>query len=292
MKKLFIILGSLGTSFSAIFLRLSDAPSSIMVFYRMAFTCLMLLVPAALCAGEYKNLQCKDIAFSCLSGLFLGMHFLCYFESLKYTSIAASVSLVDTEVFFVSIFGSIFLKEKVSKTGWLCILITFAGSVIVTLGDASSGNLFGDLLALAGAVCSSVYTIIGRKNRKNMSTTAYTFIVYFVAGLVVAIPSLGKGIGYYVVGTKNLLLAFGMAVCCTLLGHSVYSWGLKYEKASFISIAKLMEPVFATLIGILFMKEIPSAVCVFGCVIILSGMVMLILTSDTQVKPSLCNRQR
>ena len=213
--------------------------------------------------------------------------FFCYFESLKYTSIAASVSLVDTEVFFVALFGSIFLKEKVSKMGCLCIVITFAGSVVVTLGDSSSGNLMGDLLALVGAICSSVYTMIGRKSRAKMSTVAYTFIVYFFAGLLVAVTSLGKGMCYYAIGAKNMLVALGMAVCCTLLGHSVYSWGLKYEKASFISIAKLFEPVFATVIGILLMREIPSATCVAGCLLIIFGIVMLILTScaDEQSAP-------
>ena len=280
MKKLIIILGSLGTSLSAIFVRYADAPSGALVIYRMMFTCLLLFIPAAKCVDEYRKLELRDIALSCLSGVFLGIHFFCYFESLKYTSIAASVSLVDTEVFFVVIFGSIFLKEKVSKRGWLFIAITFAGSVIVTLGDFASGSIRGDLLALMGAVCSCFYTIIGRKNRAKMSTVAYTFVVYFFAGLVVAVLSLGNGAGYYILDAKNMLMALGMAVCCTLLGHSIYSWGLKYEKASFISIVKLLEPVFSATIGFVLLKERPSLSCIIGCIIIIYGITMLVCHRD------------
>ena len=63
----------------------------------------------------------------------------------------------------------------------------------------------------------------------------YTWIVYFFAGVIVTVFSLMNGtkmIGY---GVKNLLVALGLAVLCTLLGHSIFSWGLKFERASFIS---------------------------------------------------------
>ncbi len=61
-----------------------------------------------------------------------------------------------------------------------------------------------------------------------------------------------------------------MAVFCTLPGHSVFSWGLKYESAAFISAAKLLEPVFAGILGALLFREIPKTqVIVGGCVVIL-----------------------
>lgn len=283
MKKLVIILGCFGTSLSAIFVRFADAPSGTLVIYRMLFSCLALFIPVIKRVDEYKKLNFRDIAFSCLSGIFLGIHFFCYFESLKYTSIAASVSLVDTEVFFVVIFGSIFLNEKVSKRGWVFIGITFLGSVIVTLRDFASGSIRGDMLAILGAVCSCFYTLIGRKNREKMSTVAYTFIVYFFAGLVVTVLSLGNGIKYYVLDINNILIALGMTVCCTLLGHSIYSWGLKYEKASYISVVKLLEPVFSTSIGFLVLGEKPLGLCVVGCIIILYGITMLVASEPTNM---------
>jgi len=61
-----------------------------------------------------------------------------------------------------------------------------------------------------------------------------------------------------------------MAVFCTLLGHSVFSWGLKYESAAFIATVKMLEPVFAGLFGVLFFRELPALQVVFGgCVVII-----------------------
>ena len=70
---------------------------------------------------------------------------------------------------FSAIGGVLFLHEKVSAFGWFSIVITFIGSVIVAMGDAQGGNLAGDLPALSGAVCSAVYTLIGKRCVYNQS---------------------------------------------------------------------------------------------------------------------------
>lgn len=280
MKKLIIILGVLGASFSAVLVRFSDAPSTVLVVYRMLWS-VLLLSPMIVWKHreEFKQTKLNNILLCVVSGLFLGIHFTCYFQSLRYTSIASSVVLVDTEVFFVALGGVLFLKEKLTPENWLGIVITFAGSVIVAMGDRGGGQLLGDLIALAGAMCSAVYTLIGRRVRGNMSTTVYTWIVYFFAGLVALLTSLCGGLEVVHIGMKNVLVALGLAVMCTLLGHSIFSWGLKYEKASFISTAKLLEPIFASVLGILLFWEIPSVTSVAGGAIVICGMILCIKSS-------------
>jgi len=276
MKKLIIILGVVGASMSAILVRFSDAPSTVLVFYRMFFA-VVLLLPALLKNGvaEYKNISKKDFALCATSGLFLGLHFSFYFQSLKLTSIASSVVLVDTEVFFVAIGGVIFLSERLNKVGWLCIFITFVGSVIVAIGDMSKGALKGDIIALLGAVCVGIYTLIGRRMRRSMSTTAYTWIVYLVAAIVVLIASTVSGNNVLPVSAKNLLIGLGLTVFCTLLGHSIFSWGLKYEKAAFVSTAKLLEPIFASIIGAFLFSEVPPLTSIIGGIMIIGGIIFL-----------------
>lgn len=276
MKKLIIILGVVGASLSAILVRFSDAPSMVLVFYRMIFA-VALLLPALIKNGlsEYSSLTKKDLMLCAISGLFLGLHFSFYFESLKHTSIASSVVLVDTEVFFVAIGSLLVLKERISKMGWGCICITFIGSIIVSLGDMANGGIYGDILALLGAACVAIYTLIGRKMRKSMSTTAYTWIVYFVAVCVVLIGSLFSGNYIIPISVKNLLIGQGLTVFCTLLGHSIFSWGLKYEKAAFVSTAKLLEPIFASIFGLIIFKEIPPQTSMLGGIMIVAGIVLL-----------------
>jgi drug/metabolite transporter (DMT)-like permease len=88
---------------------------------------------------------------------------------------------------------------------------------------------------------------------------------------VIALVQGVSPIGY---GAVNFATAFGMAVFCTLLGHSVFSWGLKYLPPAFIATAKLLEPVFAAVWGLLLFAEIPSWTVVLGGVVVICGVAL------------------
>lgn len=276
MKKLVIVLGTVSISLSAIFARMASAPSIILVFYRMLFACVLLLpVVCVKCRDELKRLQRKDIFLCACSGLFLGMHFTLYFESLKYTSIAASVVLVNLEVFFVALFLFFMYREKIPVKGILGIGAAFLGTVLIAVTDMGSGSnvVFGDILAFGGSFCVAVYTLIGRSCRTHISTSVYTCFVYGFACLTVGIAALISGTPFSGYEPVNYGLALGMTIFCTFFGHSVYSWGLKYLNASYITTIKLLEPVFASILGLLIFREIPGAFVIIGGAVVIGGII-------------------
>ena len=276
MKKLVIVLGTVSISLSAIFARMASAPSIILVFYRMLFACVLLLpVVFVKCRDELKRLQRKDIFLCACSGLFLGMHFTLYFESLKYTSIAASVVHVNLEVFFVALFLFFMYREKIPVKGILGIGAAFLGTVLIAVTDMGSGSnvVFGDILAFGGSFCVAVYTLIGRSCRTHISTSVYTCFVYGFACLTVGIAALISGTPFSGYEPVNYGLALGMTIFCTFFGHSVYSWGLKYLNASYITTIKLLEPVFASILGLLIFREIPGAFVIIGGAVVIGGII-------------------
>ncbi len=275
MIKLIVLLGAIGISLSAIFVRISTAPSIILVLYRVAIAAL-LLSPYIFIKkrDELLKLKTKDVVLCAISGLFLGLHFTAYFSALDYTSIAAAVVLVDTEVFFVA-FGSILLfKERIHQKAWYGILLTFIGSIVIALADAGSGSdvIKGDVIAVAGAFFMAIYTMIGAVCRKNISTTVYTFLVYLSSAITMLIISLVNKLPLVGYGQVNWISAIGMAIFCTLMGHSIFSWGLKYLPSPYISTVKLLEPVFASILGLIIFGEVPSIYIVIGGVIVISGL--------------------
>ena len=273
IRKVIIILGVLFASCSAVLVRASTAPSMVLVFYRVLIASLM-LSPFVLWKhdGEWKNIPRKMYVLSVLSGLFLGLHFSAYFESLRHTSIASSVLFADMEVFFVALPCWSSSREDFFK-GWVGIGVTFLGSVLIAIVDAgsTSNSLFGDALALSAAAFMSVYTMIGKVCRKYMTTTVYTFLVYLSAAVTVLLLLLLTGAPLVGYDPINYLIALGLAVFCTLLGHSIYSWGLKYEKASFISTAKMLDPVFASSLGIIIFREFPPPLVLIGASLVIFG---------------------
>ena len=277
MKRLAVLLGVAGVSLSAVLVRWSTAPSLILVLYRVGMAA-ALLAPYTLLRHreELRALARREVLLCLASGAFLGLHFAAYFESLRYTSIASSVVLVDTEVLFVALGTVLVLRQRLSGRAWLAVALAFGGSVVIAMADTAVGPdaVRGDIIALSGALCMAVYTMIGAVCRKNISTTVYTFLVYCSAALTVLVIALFSGLPLAGYGAENVLTAFGMAVFCTLLGHSVFSWGLKYLPPAFISTAKLLEPVFASVWGLALFGERPGVLTLLGGAVIIAGVAL------------------
>lgn len=287
--KLVVMLAVIGMSMSVVFVRWADAPSVVLAAWRMAFTTIF-LIPVILKnhVTELKNLCKKEWILCCCSGIFLGIHLFAYFEAVKYTTVASGMILVNTKVLFVPIALLVLFHEKIPKMAWMAIFLAFVGTVIIALGDRSGGSniIYGDSMAMVGAIGISVYTLLGRTVRKTVSNTAYTFLVYFSAALTLGIASVIQGISLTGWQTKDYLSAVGMAVFCTLLGHSLNNWALKYLSAAFISVCNLGEPIIATVFSIFAYGEIPTVYQLAGSAIVLGSICLYTFFADVQVKES------
>lgn len=274
MKRLIVLLGVVGISASAILVRWSTAPSMVLVMYRM-IVAVGLLSPVVLlrCRDELKALKKKDWLMSAAAGCCLGLHFTFYFESVRTTSIAAAVVLSDTEVLFVALGSILLLRKKLSRQCWLAVGLAFVGAVMVALSGGTGGEsgLLGNIFALLSALLLALYTTIGASTRQRMSNTAYTFVAYAFAAITVAVVAVASGTPLAGYGANNWLTALGMAVLCTLLGHSIFTWGLEYLPPAYISTVKLLEPVFAAVWGMLLFRESPTLLVVVGGIIVIVG---------------------
>src|SRR5699024_12284547 len=103
---------------------------------------------------EIRSSERKDCLVAALSGLVLALHFILWFESLNYTSVASSVALVTLQPVFAFLATYFFFGERFSVAAIISLFITLFGSVIIGWGDMqiSGMALFGDILALIGAV--------------------------------------------------------------------------------------------------------------------------------------------
>ncbi len=273
---LVLAVGVLGISLSSIFVRYSTAPSAVTAAWRLIWS-VMLLAPVALGSREikqeFKTVDRKSLLMSGLSGVFLAIHFALWFESLQHTSVASSTTIVCTDVIWVSVGYCVFLKGKLGKKAMGTIAVMLLGSVLIALSDAGGGGgqLYGDILALLGAVAIAAYTLIGRVLRAKMSTTAYTFLVYSACAAVLVGLCLAKGQDLLGYGWNAVFVGFLLAVFSTILGHSIFSWSLKYFSPSFVSACKLCEPVGAAILAVFLFGELPKSLQLLGGGLILGG---------------------
>lgn len=270
-----ILVGVFAVSFSSIFVRLCSAPPLVIAAYRLIFTFLF-LAPFSFsgrCAA-LRGMTGRQVLLAAGSGIFLALHFVTWFTSLRYTSIASSVVLVTTQPVFVVAGSFIFFRERVPRLALLGGLLALAGSVVIGATDFQLGRqaFLGDLLALFAAVMVSGYLLLGRKLRGNVSLSGYTFVTYGASSLTLAATAFAADLPFYPYPSRDWLLFVGLALVCTVLGHTVFNWVLRYVQASVISVSILGEPLGAILWAAMFLGENPSLRQIVGGSLILTGL--------------------
>lgn len=272
-----VVIGVLGISLSSIFVKYSQAPSAVTAAWRLLWT-VLLLTPAALrpkVRQEFRKSGKKITLLSMLSGVFLAVHFVLWFESLKHTTVASSTTIVCTEVIWVALGFCLFLRGKLAAKAILAIVVALGGSVMIACSDSfGGGGIYGDILALLAAVAVAGYTLLGAVIREKVSTTVYTYVVYTACAAVLVVTCVVQGAGLFAYGFSAPVVGLLLALFSTILGHSIFSWCLKYFSPAFVSASKLCEPVVAALLAAVLFREIPGLWQFLGGVLVLAGVLV------------------
>ncbi|MFP3896760.1 MAG: DMT family transporter [Anaerolineales bacterium] len=267
-------LGVVAISTGSILIRLARAPSLVVGAWRLLLAAL-LLSPWALPSGrrEWRHLDRGDVGLLVLAGMALALHFITWISSLSHTTVASSVVLVSTNPIFVGLAGHFLLGERLDRRSILAVAIAMLGTVVVSYGDwAFTGQaLWGDFLALMGAVAASAYILLGRAVRRKISTLAYVWPCYALAGVILLFLCVLCGqplLGY---DLRTIACFFLLALVPQIMGHSSFNWALAHFSPLFITLALLGEPVGATILAFLVLGEVPPLTTLGGGVFVLLG---------------------
>lgn len=284
---LVIWLGVLAVSASAIFVKLADAESGTIAFYRMFFS-VVLMLPFFLKnnVGELKHLIRRDWIFSIIAGVLLAFHFILWFESLRYTSIASSTVLVTLQPLFAIVGTYFFFKERLSAKGIFAMLIALAGSIIISWGDFKIGGMafYGDMLALIACAFVTGYMLFGQEVRKRVGLTTYTMIVYSVSAVTLAIYMLVKGESFTTDNPMNWLWFALLAIVPNLLGHTLFNWAIKYVSTNTTSIMILFEPIGASILAYWVFNESLVASQYIGGAAVILGILLYVMDGKKFLK--------
>ncbi|OLZ41592.1 transporter [Natrinema saccharevitans] len=273
-------------STSAVLVRWSAAPSSVAAFYRVLFTTVLVApVAATRHRGAFTRLSVRDLAGAVVAGVALAVHFAAWFESLAHTSVAASVTLVQSQPVFVALGAWLVLGERLTRATAAGIAVALAGATAMSLGDAGGSALagtttYGNALALLGAVTVAGYVLAGRSIRQRVPLFPYVTVVY--GACAVALFALVGLQGHAYVGypPREWALFLALAVGPGLLGHTVSNWALAHLESVVVSVAWLGEPVGATLLALALLGEVPTPVTIAGGLVVIAGVAVTTLERD------------
>lgn len=269
-----LTLATIAVSFSAILIKESAAPPVVIAAYRLAITTALL---APLVRGKrlarIAALTPRELAVIALAGVLLALHFAFWNASLGYTSVASSVLFVSVHPALIAAMAPAVLGEYPGRRGTIGIALTLVGSAIVAGGDLqlSGSAARGDGLALLGAVVFAGYLMIGRGGHADLDTISYSTVAYAICAVALVALTFPTHQSLAAVGPRDLLIFLALAVVCTLGGHLLYNWTLRYLAAAIVSVSFLGEPVLAALLAWPILGQALAAGTIAGGAVILGG---------------------
>ncbi len=266
--------GVAAVSTAALFIREADAPALVIAAYRLTLASAPLSLFALGTRQRLVPEEGRARLLTLLSGAFLALHFAFWIASVQQTSIVTSVVLVTSQPLFVALASGPLLGERPRTATWLGIAIAAVGALIMVGDDFGKGSdtLVGDLYALLGALFAAAYIMTGRNLRTaGRAWLPYVAAVYSVAAVILVATAAVSGRSFGGYSTHTYIFFALLALVPQLIGHNAINRSLGYLPAASVAIAILGEPVGATLLGLVFLDETPSALQGVGALLLLAG---------------------
>lgn len=276
---LILFAGVFALSTSAIWVKIAQAPSAVMALYRLLFAAIVLLPFLLLNKGrvaEVKSMTRRRIGQVFAAGFFLALHYVLWFESLRFTSTASSTVIVCLQPLFSLAIERFIAQKPIKPSALVGCIVALCGCVIIGMGDfrISGESLLGDILAFVAAAVIAVYYFVGENVRKEMSAVTYSTTAYLVSALMLFIYALLNGdqlTGFTQVTWWSFV---GIALVATIGGQFIFNLLLKKLPASAVTMGILGEPIGTCILAGLILKEAMTGQQLLGFAVIMLGMVI------------------
>ena len=271
--------GVFALSASAIFVKLAEAPSSVIAFYRLLLAALVLLpflLGSSARRKEVLQIRRKQWGQIAAAGIFLALHYVLWFESLRFTSTASSTVLVCLQPLFSLLLERVLLKKRPRTLALVGCMVALCGSFVIGFGDfqISGMSLVGDVLALVAAAVIAMYFFVGQKVRQEVSAVTYSVLGYFTSAAVLLVYTLLVGESFVGYSGQTWRSFLGLAVICTIGGQFIFNLLLKKVPASAVTMSILGEPIGTCILAYLILHETIGLQQLAGIVVIFVGLTM------------------
>ena len=247
------------------------------VFLRTLVTAVCMLVILLLYDRRLLKIHIKDLW--CFLGTGIGsivFFNFCYFRTVTLTSMSVAAVLLYTAPAIVTVLSCLLFHERFTVKKLLSLGLTFAGCVLVTgvLSDCAAVSMQGLFLGLGAGLGYALYSIFGRfalnRGYHSLTVTCYTFIVAAITTGCMTDTRVVLGTAFQSAHYGMITLLLGL--CCTVLPYMMYTMGLRYVENSLASVIASVEPVTATILGMVLYQEKLTAGGAFGILLVIGGM--------------------
>jgi drug/metabolite transporter (DMT)-like permease len=151
-----------------------------LIALRLLISSVTILIPVSLFKRELLKIQKRDLPqFLILGVLVTALQRVIYFYAVDLTTVTIAVVLFQTHPIFITLYASLFSKEKAASSTILAMILTFSGATLVAKAYEFSwlrANLIGVIFGMTSSILFALYFLVIRGLRR--SYTNWTLILY------------------------------------------------------------------------------------------------------------------
>jgi drug/metabolite transporter (DMT)-like permease len=211
----------------------------------------------------YKN-YIKIGLSGIIGGSGLGIAMITFIYSITNTSAAITLLCLAAMPFFTALLAFLFLKEKISLSVWISIVIAAFGILIMAIGSGEQNTIIGFVFGITSSIGFSIFSVTLRWRKETPKFTTVAFAGFFCFAFS-AIVILSNGLTFLSSSYNSAMFSLhGTLVCLGLILYSIGSKAIPAAELTLLSLTEVIGGIFWVWVPILGINEVPSTNTIIG----------------------------
>jgi drug/metabolite transporter (DMT)-like permease len=208
-----------------------------------------------------------------LAGLFLGTGYIFQTLGLARTGAAITGFVTGLYVVLTPLIAALFLKDRITRFTWFCVLLATVGLALLSLRGWSVG--IGEALVFVSAIAFAAHIVTLSKWSFGLDAYALTIVQLSICALLTGAISLGQG--YESPPDSGVWgVVIFTAVIATAVAFIVQTWSQAHLNSTKVAVILTMEVVFAALFAVAFGGESLTLQVSIGGALVLLAMYLIV----------------
>ncbi|WP_044339840.1 DMT family transporter [Rossellomorea aquimaris] len=246
-------------------------------FYRGGVGLICFFVWYLLRFKQNGGISARLFLWALFAGVGVAGNFTFYFLSIQASSVAVAATLMYTAPVFVLLVSFLLRLENSTWFKWACITGVLLGIILLTGAynpESISGSFFGVAAGLAAGLSYALF-IFGFKNASSIGNPQTTLTIAFFSFCLILFLFTNKGEAAAVLASNDIGWFLLLGILGAGLSFILYVTGIRWTTPATASMVAMVEPVTASLFGVLVIGDHLTPIQIFGIVVILVTITLL-----------------
>ena len=240
---------------TGLFGRLITLNEGLLTFWRLFFTVVFIAFYLFI-IKKLKKINLKDFIKITSTGALLGLHWVLFYGSIKYSNISVGIVCLSLISFFTALIDPLVNKHRYFKHEFLFSFITIIGIALIFNFDSHYQT--GIIIGVFSALSAALFTIFNKKVAKYNSNTMLFYEM--LGGFIFIGLTMPFYLHFFPVESvfpfgKNLFYLIILALFCTVFLYYFQIRALKKLSAFSVNLSYNLEPIYTMILAMIIFQE-------------------------------------